>query len=86
MLCLNITCSCYVLFCFIGKKKKEGGGFEAAMEAAEVDEKKADAMKRFPGLCLPDNPDRAMQLLVPERGRGEDSKDMRVAKDALDEV
>ena len=72
--------------CFAGKKKKEGGGFEAAMEAAEVDEKKVEAKKRFPGLCLPDNPDRAMQLLVPEGGRGRDSKDMRVAKDTLDEV
>ncbi len=42
----------------------------------------------FPGLCLPDNPDRAMQLLVPEGGgkRGGDSKDVRAAKDALDEV
>lgn len=51
-----------------------------------MDEKKVEAKKRFPGLCLPDNPDRAMQLLVPEGGRGRDSKDMRVAKDALDEV
>ena len=52
-----------------------------------MDEKKAEAKKRFPGLCLPDNPDRAIQLLVPEGGgRGGDSKDMRVAKDALDEV
>ena len=49
-----------------------------------MDEKKVEAMKRFPGLCLPDNPNRAMQLLVPEGGR--DGKDMRVAKDALDEV
>ena len=66
---------------FVGKKKKEGSGFEAALEAAETDEKKVEAKKRFPGLCLPDNPNRAMQLLVPE-----DSKDMRVAKSALDEV
>ena len=54
-----------------------------------MDEKKAEAIKKFPGLCLPDNPDRAMQLLVPERGggggRGE-SKDMMAAKNALDEV
>ena len=52
-----------------------------------MDEKKAEAKKRFPGLCLPDNPDRAIQLLVPEGGvRAGDSKDMRAAKDALDEV
>ena len=73
-----------------GKKKKEGGGggFEAALEAAEVDEKKAEAIKKFPGLCLPDNPDRAMQLLVPEGGGGRrgESKDMMAAKNALDEV
>ena len=49
-------------------------------------------MKKFPGLCLPDNPDRAMQLLVPEGGGrrggggGGDSKDMMAAKNALDEV
>lgn len=53
-----------------------------------MDERQAAAKKRFPGLCLPDNPDRAIQLLVPEGGRrgGGDSKDMRAAKDALDEV
>jgi hypothetical protein len=58
-----------------------------------VDEKKVEAIKMFPGLCLPDNPDRAMQLLVPEGGGrrgggggGGDSKDVRAAKDALDEV
>lgn len=48
-----------------------------------MDEEKVEAMKKFPGLCLPDNPERAMQLLVPEGGN---IKDMRVAKDALDEV
>ena len=64
-----------------GKKKKEGsGGFEAAMAAAEQDVKKVEAMKRFPGLCLPDNPDQAKLLLEP------DSKNMRAAKDALSEV
>ena len=52
-----------------------------------MDEKKMEAKKKYPGLCLPDNPDRAMQLLVPEgRGGRTDSKDMRVAKNALDEV
>ena len=50
------------------------------MEVAEKDEKKAEAIKNFPGLCLPDNPERAMQLLEP------DSKDQRAAKNALDEV
>ena len=70
-----------------GKKKKDEGGFEAAMEAAEMDDKMMAAKKKYPGLCLPDNPDRAMQLLVPEgRGGRADSKDMKVAKNALDEV
>lgn len=45
-----------------------------------MDEKKVEAMKRYPGLCLPDNPERAIQLLEP------DSKDVRAAKDALNEV
>ena len=72
----------YTVHVYLGKKKREGG-FEAAVEAAERDEKKVEAMKKFPGLCLPDNPDRARQLLGSVK---EDSKDLRAAKDALDEV
>ena len=64
-----------------GKKKKDGGGgFESAMEAAEQDVKKVEAMKKYPGLCLPDNPEQAMKLLQP------DGRDVRAAKDALSEV
>ena len=64
----------------LGNKKRREGGFEADVDAAEKDENKVEAMKKYPGLCLPDNPERAMQLLVP------DSKDVRAAKDALNEV
>ena len=66
----------------VGKKKKEGG-FEASMEEAEMDGKKVEAMKKFPGLCLPDNLERAQTLLGVVGG---DNKDMKAAKDALDEV
>ena len=70
----------YLLPCPGKKKKDGGGGFESAMEAAEQDVKKADTMKKYPGLCLPDNPEQAMKLLQP------DSHDVRAAKDALSEV
>ena len=71
-------CACVLLN--LGNKKRREGGFEAAVEAAEKDEKKVEAMKKYPGLCLPDNPERAIQLLQP------DSKDVKAAKEALNEV
>lgn len=73
---------CPVLF--LSDKPKKG--FE---EVAEEEDKvfvDPEKKKQFPGLCLPDDPTRAKQLLSVEEEEEEESEDVKVAKEALSEV
>lgn len=72
------------------KKKKKGDKNPTPSEpvqsyAPEVEEKR----QRFPGLSLPNDTDRAMDLAKPEPGSEEDkglNEDTKVASDALNDV
>lgn len=69
---------------FLSDKPKKG--FE---EVAEEEDKvfvDPEKKKQFPGLCLPDDPARAKQLLSVEEEEEEESEDIKVAKEALSEV
>ena len=69
---------------FLSDKLKKG--FE---EVAEEEDKvfvDPEKKKQFPGLCLPDDPARAKQLLSVEEEEEEESEDVKVAKEALSEV
>ena len=69
---------------FLSDKPKKG--FE---EVAEEEDKvfvDPEKKKQFPGLCLPDDPTRAKQLLSVEEEEEEESEDVKVAKEALSEV
>ena len=64
----------------LDKSKKKKGGFE---ETAENDESKSklQALRRqFPGVCIPDYPERAKSLLQTS------SNDVMVAMEAMSEV
>ena len=60
------------------KKKKKDTEFE---EKAEIDENPEllDKKRKYPGLCIPDDPMRAKELIIPE----EDSEE---AQKTMDEV
>ena len=63
-------------------------GFEEAVEEEEKVFVDPEKKKQFPGLCLPDDPTRAKQLLIvgKEEEEEEESEDVKVAKEALNEV
>ena len=63
-----------------GKEKKKGV-FEEAADS--IESKLTLEKKRFPGLSMPDNPERVQKLLEEEY---HESEDVRVAKEALSEV
>lgn len=62
---------------FLGstKKKKKETEFE---EKAEIDENPEllDKKRKYPGLCIPDDPMRANELIIPEEDSEEAQKTM----------
>ena len=61
-------------------------GFEDAVEEEDKVFVDPEKKKQFPGLCLPDDPTRAKQLLIVGEEEEEESEDVKVAKEALSEV
>ena len=77
------------------KKKKKGkdGSAPSQSTSLNLDPIMEERKKRFPGLSIPDNTERAQVLMEPQKGEGqveehveEHGQDVKVASEALDEV
>ena len=64
----------------LDKSKKKKGGFEGTAENDESKSKLQALRRQFPGVCIPDDPERAKSLLQTS------SNDVMVAMEAMSEV
>ena len=66
------------------KKAKKKSGSESTSQV--LDPATEVKKKRYPGLSLPDNAERVLNLLKPEEMERENSQNVKVASEALNEV